>query len=154
MDTVTDGADLLAVYKKNILWIQVSMGLVLFTIIFWIFLFPLTEEQTEGWGMGGALLCASYWFGMIIIYTAMYIWLLTKKSETAAMMGCFLGWAMPLIFIDLESSLVIILLASALPMVLTAFVIRMLWLDYQIGKVPPPRPTVDYPVAPPPNDRT
>lgn len=115
--------------------IQAMMVLVLLSFIF---VLGLVSDDEIVSGTGGVLLCTVLWFGYVILYSYLIIWMVIKKSETAAMMGCFLAWAISLGLMSGQSNIIFSLAYTILPIVLTVLIIRMLWFIYLLGRTPPP----------------
>jgi len=76
------------------------------------------------------------------------IWVTFKKSETAAMMGCFLVWVYPSGLLIIQAPYVPILFSSILPTIFTVLIIRMLRFIYMLAKEEPPIPAIE-PTGPP-----
>ena len=127
--------------------IQATMGLFILSFLFP--LVPVSDDEMFS-GAGGAIACITLWLWYVIIYSCSILWVVFKKSETAAMMGCFLTWMIPLGISSIQSNVIFIMAFSIIPIALTVLIIRMLWFDYMIGKTQPPPsqgPEHDYPVA-------
>ncbi len=142
----THGA-LLVDYRTNMQIIQVMMVLYLLSFIFiWV---PAINADMFS-GSGGGIVCAVLWLGYFMIYFVTILFMVIKKSETAAMMGWIIACVTTLGLWISPSNLFFNLAYTIIPVVLTILIIRMLWYIYMLAKHPPPRPSVDYPDATPP----
>lgn len=145
---MTDYWTLLETYRRNMQLIVAVMALVLFSIMLLPFLFPIPEERSHFTGTGGALACAFGWIVVFILYLVLLIWLVVRKSEAAVVQGCLLSWVQPYVMYDIHRSAPV-LISTVLPLILTVLTIRMVWLIYQLARMPPPVPMWNYPVQPP-----
>ena len=112
-------------YLRTLWLIQVLMAVALLTIIFWPFLFPLTEEQQESMGTGGGLMCGTFWIGYMVIYSALCLWMFLKRSRSAATTVAVLSWMLPFGIFTLGSSVLYIAMSSIVPLVMTYMVVRL-----------------------------
>lgn len=133
-------------YLRNLWLIQVLMTIVLVTIIFWPLFFPLTEEQQEGMGAGGAIMCFVFWMGLIVVFSALCIWMVVKRSRNAATSVSLAAWLLPLGIFTLGSSLLYVALSSIAPFIMSALAVQLERIARQIWPyvmpVPPEEPTV------------
>lgn len=128
-------------YQNNMQVIQALVGLMLLFIILWPFLFSISEDRSEEMGTGGAIACFVLWMVLTVIYSVLFIWMMIKKSETAATMSLFLSWLFFLAIFDITSSIQAVF-AAIPPALLTVYVLRMIWLVYRIEKTSPPTSAV------------
>lgn len=140
----------LVAYDSNMNLIASLMLISLAAAFFMGFLFG-TNSDDGGSGGGGAVVligCAIGWLVSMVVTAILAIWIIIRKSKDAVMWGLILVWPQSMFPPLVSSSVIYIIAALILPTVITALVIRLLWLQDQISKTRPPFPVMDYPVDP------
>ncbi len=142
-DTVTTYNKLVEGHRRNMLFVALAM--ILFTIV--IITSALVPDQARYPPSVGDAMREEYCGGMIpmflIPYAVLTMVVYVKRDETAAMLGCFLSWVVPVYVAEenLRPWFEAMLVTPVL--VITVLVLRMLWFDFMLAKHEPRPPHLE-----------
>jgi len=103
-------------------------------------------------GSGGleftqAIVCYTIWIALMVALAVLALLVMLWKDAGEAVIATFLAWPMALLLPAMSSWTTYIVIASIPPAVLTALVIRMVWLIYMIERTRPLPIAPEYPLS-------
>ena len=144
---MTTEGEVLTEYRTRLRLVVLTMVLNLLWMIFFLPIFPVPDDTSDSIGAGGAFMCFGLWMGLLVLFSAMLLWVVVKGNEVAMVLGSIMTWLFFFGIISLGYAVWILLLNILIPMSLTASIVMMIRLTEKMRSVRDPEEPIDYPVA-------